>query len=294
MGSDFVRCLISEKDVKHVTILDNMSYSADESRLESLDPSNYTVLEGDIRDKVTVLKATRDFTHVFNFAAETHNDNSLSRPLDFVDSNVNGVVTLLEAARANAFHLHQVSTDEVFGDLPLESDARFTESSPYLPSSPYSASKAASDLLVKAWVRSFGVSATLTNSANNFGQKQDPEKLIPKSISLLRQGLKPKLYGTGKNVRDWIHVGDHSSAVWEVATKGKRGSQYLISSGQLLSNVHVVGLINQRFGRSWDDVEFIDDRPGHDLMYASDSSKLRADFGWEPRGPSLAQWLEGQ
>jgi dTDP-glucose 4,6-dehydratase len=292
MGAHFVAYLHKNNLANSIVVFDNLSYAADESRLSELPKSSYSLVVGDIRNAETVKQVTKGADYVFNFAAETHNDNSLSRPLDFLQSNFMGVANLLEASRIHGFHLHQVSTDEVYGDLPLGSSERFTESFRYRPSSPYSASKASGDLLVLSWVRSFGVKATITNSANNYGDFQHPEKLIPRSISLIRKGARPELYGNGRNVRDWVNVDDHSSAVWAVASSAKNGSQYLVSSGQLMSNLELVSAINLSFGRRADDLEFISDRPGHDLMYASSAEKIREEIGWRPVGKSVREWLE--
>jgi dTDP-glucose 4,6-dehydratase len=292
MGSHFVRHLLNENLAEKVAVFDNLSYSSDRHRLQGYE-SRFIFIEGDLRESAKLNSATDGFDIVFNFAAETHNDNSLERPLDFIQTNIVGTSNLLEAARLNGFHLHQVSTDEVYGDLPLGSPDRFTETSSFNPSSPYSASKAASDHLVKAWARSFGVRATITNSANNFGSGQHPEKLIPRTISLIRSGRPPELYGKGKNVRDWIHVDDHSRAVWLVATQGTAGESYLVSANQLISNLELVQMINGAFGKPRDLFEFISDRPGHDLQYSSDSAKLRDELSWSPNAPSLEEWLNG-
>jgi dTDP-glucose 4,6-dehydratase len=238
-------------------------------------------------------RITRDADLVVNFAAETHNDNSLVRPLDFVDSNINGVASLLEAARENGFRLHQVSTDEVFGDMPVGSEERFVEESPIHPSSPYSASKAAGDSLCLGWFRSFGVDVTISNSANNFGPFQHPEKLIPRSIELIRSGEKPKIFGDGSNVRDWINVRDHSRAVFEIATRAVSGSRYIVSAHNLVSNLELIHALNQCLGMPAHHFEFVTDRPGHDRQYASDSSKLRSDLAWAPVEKDLESWLQG-
>lgn len=292
MGANFVSFLHLNGLADRIVVFDNLSYASDESRLSQLPQGSYSLVVGDLRDEKSLMEVTRGADYVFNFAAETHNDNSLSRPIDFLQTNVMGLANLLEASRLHGFHLHQVSTDEVYGDLPLGSSQRFTEFSKYRPSSPYSASKASGDLLVSSWVRSFGVKATITNSANNFGNFQHPEKLIPRSIGLILDGKRPELYGNGRNVRDWLNVDDHSSAVWAVASLAKNGSQYLVSSGQLMSNLELVSAINLSFGRRADDLEFISDRPGHDLMYASSAERIREEIGWRPVGKSVSEWLE--
>ena len=290
MGSDFVRFLDAEHSELEVVIVDNHSYSADLTRLSGM-KAMPRIINSDIRDLDAMKEITRDVNLVVNFAAETHNDNSLVRPLDFVTTNVNGVASLLEAARENGFRLHQVSTDEVFGDMEVGSEERFVEDSPIHPSSPYSASKASGDNLCMGWARSFGVDVTLSNSANNFGPHQHPEKLIPRSIELIRDGQKPKIYGDGSNVRDWINVRDHSRAIWEIATRAESGSRYIVSAHNLVSNLALIQTLNERYGLPSDNYEFVNDRPGHDRQYASDSSRLRRDLSWRPIEKSLQQWL---
>lgn len=290
MGSDMVRFLAADHPEIDLAVIDNYSYSADVERLASL-PNAAKIYRADIRDLDAMLQITNGADLVINFAAETHNDNSLQRPLDFVSANIDGVVSLLEAARANKFRLHQVSTDEVFGDMEVGSAHRFVEDSPIHPSSPYSASKAAGDALCLGWHRSFGVDVTLSNSANNFGPFQHQEKLIPRSIQLIRAGKKPKIYGDGTNVRDWINVRDHSLAVWEIATRAPAGERFIVSAHDLLSNNELVALLNSAFGNSGDYFEYVTDRPGHDRQYASSSQKLRQQLGWKPKGETIRQWL---
>jgi dTDP-glucose 4,6-dehydratase len=186
---------------------------------------------------------------------------------------------------------HQVSTDEVYGDMPIGSKQRFDENTAFRPSSPYSASKASADLLVKAWSRSYGLQVTISHSSNNFGPNQFPEKLIPASLNLVKSDQKLRIYGNGKNVRDWLYVDDHSNAILSILEKGKVGESYNISSNQLLNNLEVAEIINTVFDKPADNIEFIADRPGHDLQYALSSRKLRDQTGWEPSGPSLKEWL---
>ena len=217
-----------------------------------------------------------------HFAAETHNDNSLSDPSPFVQTNLVGTYTLLEAVRRHGVRLHHVSTDEVYGDLELDDPARFTESTPYNPSSPYSASKAGSDMLVRAWVRSFGVHATISNCSNNYGPYQHVEKFIPRQITNVLDGGRPKLYGDGLNVRDWIHVDDHNSGVWAIVDKGRAGETYLIGADGEQTNRDVVQAILRELGQPEDAYDLVRDRPGHDRRYAIDSSKLRTELGWTP------------
>jgi dTDP-glucose 4,6-dehydratase len=291
MGSDFVHFISEEHPEFEISIVDNYSYSADPERLADLS-SVPPIENADIRDFDVMKRITKGADLVVNFAAETHNDNSLVRPLDFVSTNVNGVAALLEASRENGFRLHHVSTDEVFGDMPVGSDERFVEESPIHPSSPYSASKAAGDSLCLGWFRSFGVDVTISNSANNFGPSQHQEKLIPRSIELIRSGQKPKIYGDGSNVRDWINVRDHSRAVFEIATRAISGSRYVISAHNLVSNIELIQTLNQCLGMPADHFEFVTDRPGHDRQYASDSSKLRSELAWLPVEKDLKTWLQ--
>ena len=218
-----------------------------------------------------------------HFAAESHNDNSLDDPWPFVQTNLVGTYQLLEAVRAHGKRLHHISTDEVFGDLELDDPARFHEQTPYNPSSPYSSTKAGSDLLVRAWVRSFGVQATISNCSNNYGPYQHVEKFIPRQITNLLGGERPKLYGSGQNVRDWIHVDDHNAAVHAILDRGANGETYMIGADGELDNRTVLELILELMDQPRDAYDHVTDRPGHDLRYAIDSAKLREELGWSPR-----------
>lgn len=220
---------------------------------------------------------------VVHFAAESHNDNSLNDPSPFVQTNLIGTFTLLEAVRKHGVRFHHISTDEVYGDLELDDPAKFTPDTPYNPSSPYSSTKAGSDLLVRAWVRSFGVQATISNCSNNYGPYQHIEKFIPRQITNLIDGVRPKLYGAGENVRDWIHVEDHNSAVWAIIERGRIGETYLIGADGEKNNLEVVETLLEIFGLAKDDFEHVKDRPGHDLRYAIDATKLRDELGWTPK-----------
>ena len=290
MGWNFVSFLLQNNRATQLRIVDNLSYAANTQLLDSL-PTGVEFYESDIRDFETMIRVSKGCDVIFNFAAETHNDSSISRPNDFVSTNVLGVASLLSAARANDVHFHQVSTDEVYGDLPLDSKELFTELSPLRPSSPYSASKASAELLVQAWVRTFGVRASISNSSNNFGPLQHPEKFIPRMISLLQAGNRPQLYGHGLNERDWLYVDDHSSGVWEIYKSSVLGEKFNISASQVRSNHQIVQLLNQSFGAPPDFVEYIEDRPGHDQKYALSSQKLRQVTKWVPSGPSIEDWI---
>lgn len=285
IGSNFVAHLIAHTDAR-VTVLDKMTYAASPASLAHLPAQRVEVVVGDVADAAVVGPLVAQLTGpedaVVHFAAESHNDNSLHDPSPFIQSNIVGTFTLLEAVRAHDVRLHHVSTDEVYGDLELDDPARFTETTPYQPSSPYSASKAAADHLVRAWVRSFGVRATLSNCSNNYGPWQHIEKFIPRQITNVLTGATPRLYGAGQNVRDWIHTADHSSAVATILERGQIGQTYLIGADGERSNLEVVRLILELMGRDPDDFEHVTDRAGHDLRYAIDSTKLRTELGWTP------------
>ena len=281
IGSNFVRHVIDHTD-HHVTVLDALTYAGNRASLDGLPESRLRFVKGDITDAVVVDELTADADAVIHYAAESHNDNSLHDPRPFVDTNIIGTFTLLEAARRHDTRFHHISTDEVYGDLELDDPARFTETTPYNPSSPYSSPKAGSDLLVRAWVRSFGVRATISNCSNNYGPYQHVEKFIPRQITNVIRGIRPRLYGTGENVRDWIHADDHSSAVLTILDKGEIGETYLIGADGERNNREVVELILTLMGRDADDYDLVADRPGHDLRYAIDSTRLRTELGWTP------------
>ncbi|MDF0530662.1 dTDP-glucose 4,6-dehydratase [Tsukamurella sp. 8F] len=280
IGANFVRLTAAERPEVEITVLDALTYAGNR---ESLDGLDVEFVHGDICDRDIVEPLVRSADAVVHFAAESHNDNSLNDPTPFVQTNVVGTFTLLEAVRRHDVRYHHVSTDEVYGDLQLDDPQRFTEATPYNPSSPYSSTKASSDLLVRAWVRSFGVRATISNCSNNYGPYQHVEKFIPRQITNLIDGARPRLYGAGTNVRDWIHVDDHNRAVWAVLDRGEIGRTYLIGADGELDNRAVVGLLLEQFGRAADDFDQVTDRAGHDVRYAIDPTPLRTELGWEPR-----------
>jgi dTDP-glucose 4,6-dehydratase len=232
-----------------------------------------------------------DHDLVVHFAAESHNDNSLQNPRPFLDTNIIGTFTILEAVRKHNKRLHHISTDEVYGDLELDDPAKFTPDTPYNPSSPYSSTKAGSDLLVRAWVRSFGITATISNCSNNYGPYQHVEKFIPRQITEILEGRKPRLYGKGENVRDWIHVDDHNSAVIRIIEAGRSGETYLIGANGEVDNKTVVELILKSMGKNSDDYEHVNDRAGHDLRYAIDNTKLVTELGWQPKYTNFEEGL---
>lgn len=260
-----------------------MTYAASTSSLDVLPGERVELVQGDIADASLVDDLVQSSDAVVHFAAETHNDNSLADPSPFVRTNLVGTYTLLEAVRRHSVRFHHISTDEVFGDLEYDDPAKFTESTPYNPSSPYSSTKAGSDLLVRAWVRSFGIDATLSNCSNNYGPYQHIEKFIPRQITNVLTGRRPKLYGEGRNVRDWIHVADHSAAVELILDRGARGQTYLIGADGERDNITVLRTILRLMGRPDDEFDHVRDRPGHDLRYAIGSSRLREELGWEPQ-----------
>ena len=290
IGSNFVHYVLNHTDLS-VTVLDKLTYAGNKASLEGLPADRFTLMVGDITDAALVDSLVDSHDAVVHFAAESHNDNSLDDPSPFLQTNVVGTFTLLEAVRKHETRFHHISTDEVYGDLELDDPARFTESTPYNPSSPYSSTKAGSDLLVRAWVRSFGVQATISNCSNNYGPRQHVEKFIPRQITNVLDGGRAKLYGAGLNVRDWIHADDHSSAVLRILEAGRIGETYLVGADGEQDNKSVVELILTLAGRPADDFEHVNDRPGHDMRYAIDSTKLRDELGWEPAYGDFAAGL---
>jgi len=290
IGANFVHQTVATRPDARVTVLDAMTYAANEASLAAVS-DRVQLVRGDIADAQLVDAMVAAADVVVHFAAESHNDNSLRDPTPFVHTNIVGTFTILEAVRRHGVHLHHISTDEVYGDLELDDPAKFTPSTPYNPSSPYSSTKAGSDLLVRAWVRSFGIHATISNCSNNYGPYQHIEKFIPRQITNVLSDIRPKLYGTGENVRDWIHVDDHNSAVWAIIDRGRAGETYLIGADGERNNHDVLTLILEVMGKPTDWFDHVTDRAGHDLRYAIDSSKLRTELGWEPRYTDLRAGL---
>lgn len=282
IGSNFVHYLLDNTD-HTVTVLDKMTYAANKASLDGLDGTRFNLMVGDIADRELTDELVAQADAVIHYAAESHNDNSLANPEPFIHTNLVGTFTLLEAVRRHGTRYHHISTDEVFGDLALDDPAKFTETTPYNPSSPYSSTKAGSDLLVRAWVRSFGIEATISNCSNNYGPYQHIEKFIPRQITNILSGLTPKLYGEGLNVRDWIHATDHSSAVLRILESGKIGETYLIGADGEENNITVLRTILRLMGKDENDFEHVIDRPGHDMRYAIDGTRLREELGWEPQ-----------
>lgn len=282
IGSNFCHWMHGNHPDVHLTVLDALTYAGNRENLRGIPEESLSFVQGDICDRGIVDHLFSRADACVHFAAESHNDNSIADPEVFVRTNIGGTYTLLEAARAYDVRFHHISTDEVYGDLALDDPKRFTEESPYRPSSPYSSTKAASDMLVRAWVRTYGVRATISNCSNNYGPYQHIEKFIPRQITNILSGRLPKLYGDGLNVRDWIHVDDHSSAVWTILERGEIGGTYLIGANGERSNLEVLKAILRELGQPDDAFQWVDDRPGHDRRYAIDPSKLSAQLGWSP------------
>lgn len=292
IGSNFVHYIIENDLVEHVTVLDKLTYAGNPANIKGLPENRVELVVGDICDAALLDEIVPGHDSIVHFAAESHNDNSISNPEPFLKTNVEGTYRLLQAARNYDVRYHHISTDEVYGDLALDDPSRFTEETRYNPSSPYSSTKASSDMLVRAWHRTFGVKATISNCSNNYGPYQHVEKFIPRQITNILCGIRPKLYGDGRNVRDWIHTEDHSRAVWTILTKGKLGETYLIGADGERSNIEVLRAILQRMGQPADAFDWVRDRPGHDRRYAIDSSKLRRELGWKPVHTDFAEGLD--
>jgi dTDP-glucose 4,6-dehydratase len=290
IGANFVHTTVREHPDDTVTVLDAMTYAASRESLAPVE-NEIRLVEGDVADAELVSRLVAESDAVVHFAAETHVDNSLADPASFVRANVIGTFTILEAIRRHGVRLHHVSTDEVYGDLALDDPQRFTESTPYNPSSPYSATKASSDMLVRGWVRSYGVRATISNCSNNYGPYQHVEKFIPRQITNVLTGRRPKLYGTGANVRDWIHVADHNDAVRLILDRGQPGRTYLIGAGGERDNLSVLRTLLELMGRDPDDFDHVVDRAGHDLRYAIDPTVLCHELGWAPKHTDFTEAL---
>ena len=291
IGSNFVRLVMREHSDTRVTVLDKLTYAGNPHNLAGLPADRVELVVGDICDRQVVDRLVERSDAVVNFAAESHNDNAIADPQPCMRTNVQGTFCLLEACRRHDVRFHHISTDEVFGDLALDDPARFTEASPYCPSSPYASSKASADMLVRAWVRTYGVRATISNCSNNYGPYQHVEKFIPRAVTSVLAGVRPKLYGDGRNVRDWIHVDDHCRAIWVILTHGRLGETYLVGADGEQSNIEVLHTILRLMGRDEDAFDWVRDRPGHDRRYALDAGKLRRELGWKPKHTDFAEGL---
>ena len=300
IGSNFVHYVYNNFPNVHITILDKLTYAGNQNNVKSILGDRVELIVGNIMDKELVDRLASKADAIVHYAAESHNDKSLNDPSPFIYTNFVGTYTLLEAARKYDLRFHHVSTDEVYGDLPLREDLpghgelpgeKFTEDTKYNPSSPYSSTKAASDLIVRAWIKSFGVKATISNCSNNYGPYQHIEKFIPRQITNILSGIKPKLYGNGKNVRDWIHTNDHSSAIWTILNNGKIGETYLIGANGEKNNKEVLELILKEMHMPNDFYDHVTDRAGHDLRYAIDSTKLYKELNWKPKYTNFEEGL---
>lgn len=292
IGSNFVHYVHKYHPDVHITILDKLTYAGNKANIQDILGDRVELVVGDICDGPLVDSLMQVTDAVVHYAAESHNDNSLKDPWPFLETNVIGTYTLIQSAVKYKKRFHHISTDEVYGDLPLRENLpehgegigeKFTPNSCYKPSSPYSSTKASSDLLVRAWVRSFKLQATISNCSNNYGPYQYIEKFIPRQITNILCGIRPKLYGSGKNVRDWIQTNDHSAAVWDILTKGRIGETYLVGADGEMNNKDVLEMILELMGQPQNAYDVVMDRPGHDLRYAIDSTKIRTELGWKPQ-----------
>lgn len=285
IGANFILYWMEQHPDDSIVNLDLLTYAGNLANLQAVEGNpNYQFIQGDIRDPQAVAAAMHGCDTVVHFAAETHVDRSILEPGAFVTTNVVGTQVLLEAAReAKVQRFHHISTDEVFGSLELGSDTKFNENTPYDPHSPYSASKAGSDHLVRAYYDTYGLPITISNCANNYGPFHFPEKLIPLAITNILEGKKVPVYGDGLNVRDWLFVVDHCRAIEAILLKGKVGETYCVGGlWQDVSNLEIVKTLLSLMGKDESSIEFVQDRPGHDRRYAIDFSKIQNELGWEP------------
>jgi len=294
IGANFVHYWLKEHPEDKIVNLDLLTYAGNLENLKDIeDNPNYHFIKGDIGDEKLVEKAMEGIDKLVHFAAESHVDRSILGPAVFLQTNVIGTQVLLSAAvKHKVKHFHHVSTDEVFGTLELESEEKFNESSNYQPNNPYAASKAGSDHLARAWHKTFGLPITITNTANNYGPYQFPEKLIGLAITNILEGKKVPIYGKGNQVRDWLYVEDHCRAIDLVLEKGKVGETYCIGGlTEDIPNLEVVKKIAKILGKGEEMIEFVKDRPGHDVRYALDWSKAKRELGYQPKY-NLDQYLE--
>ncbi len=285
IGANLIRYWRQQHPTDELVVFDLLTYAGRRESLAELESDpQFRFIHGDITKLDDVRPAVKGIDLVLHLAAESHNDRAIKGPMRFVETNVLGTATMLEACRqANVKRFHHVSTDEVYGSLELSDLRRFTEDSPYRPRGPYSASKAGSDHLVRAWFETYGMPVTISNCGNNFGPFQFPEKLISLSITRLLRELPVQLYGDGHHVRDWIYVEDHCAAIDLIASKGELGSTYLVSAENERSNRQIAERLLRLCGRGPNEIEFIAERKGHDRRYALDPGRLKSELGWRPR-----------
>lgn len=291
IGSAFVRLVLDEHPDVSIVDYDALTYAGNLENLSGIDDQRHKFVKGDICDREAVLAAVPEGCDaIFNFAAESHVDRSITSADEFLRTNVIGTQVLLDAARAKGVRRFvQVSTDEVMGTLPDDSDEYFTEDSPLMPNSPYAASKAAAEFVVRAARETHGVDAVITRCGNNYGPRQFPEKLIPLMIANAIDGEPLPVYGDGRNVRDWIYVDDHCRAIWLAYDKGRSGEAYNIGARNEQENIKVVKAILDALGKPHDLIRFVTDRPGHDRRYAIDPFKAETELGWQPQ----ISWEDG-
>lgn len=285
IGGNFVHYWLKNHPEDKIINLDLLTYAGNLKTLTSIENNpNYKFIQGDIRDNVLVDKIMADVDIVVHFAAESHVDRSIKDPGIFLETNIMGTHVLIEAALKHKIkHFHHISTDEVFGALALNSQEKFNQDTPYNPHSPYSASKAASDHLVRAYGTTFGLPYTITNCSNNYGEYQFPEKFIPVMIANLIDGKKIPVYGDGLYVRDWLYVYDHCTAIDKVLSGGKLGETYLVGGmTKDVPNIEISKMVINIMGKSEDMIEYVTDRPGHDRRYAVDWTKIESELGWKP------------
>jgi dTDP-glucose 4,6-dehydratase len=280
IGSHFVKLIAQEGVADELVIIDNMSYAANPDRLSGFE-STFSLVRGSIGDQKVLESVAAGVDYFVNFAAETHNDNSVDRPTSFLQTNILELASLASFCAAQGIHLHQVSTDEIYGDTDFDSDYKFTEDSQLKPSSPYSASKAAGDLVLGAWVKTYGLSLSISNCSNNFGPEQHQEKLIPTIFRHLRSGKPVPLYGNGENVRDWIHVKDHCKGILSILERRAKGN-FNFGATDEVSNLNLVKAVALALDFDGCPYIFVDDRPGHDKRYAIDWSKANRELNWSP------------
>ena len=282
IGSNFIHYWLKKHPADEIVNLDLLTYAGNLANLADIaDQKNYRFVKGDIASYEVVDELARQADCIVNFAAETHVDRSIGNSLVFVKTNIEGTANLLEAARRHSVRFHQVSTDEVYGDLG-PNDPKFNELSPYRPSSPYSASKAAADHLVRAYYRTYNLPVTISNCSNNYGPYQYPEKIIPLFITNLIEDRKVPLYGQGSNIRDWIHVDDHNAGLEAILLYGRLGETYCLGGDHEISNLELAKEIISLLGKDESYIEFVADRPGHDWRYSIDFHKAKEELGWEP------------
>ncbi|OGY34520.1 MAG: dTDP-glucose 4,6-dehydratase [Candidatus Andersenbacteria bacterium RIFCSPHIGHO2_12_FULL_45_11] len=293
IGSNFVRYWLTNHPEDSITNLDALTYAGNLASLRDVEQnSNYEFVQGNILDEALVDELVGKCDRIVHFAAESHVDRSILGPAAFVETNIKGTFVLLESARKHKKPFHHISTDEVFGSLELGSSEKFSEDTRYEPNSPYSASKASSDHLVRAYHETYGLPITITNCSNNFGPYQHPEKFIPRMVTDVIDGGNVKIYGDGLYVRDWLYVEDHCRAIDAVLTGGKVGETYLVGGMTSdVSNKDIALMVLSLMGLAEDKIEYVQDRPGHDRRYAVDWTKINRELGWEPKH-TVEEWLQ--